>query len=512
MSDRWQRVGELFDRALTVPTADREAFVRASGEPDQTQHEVLSLLASHDEAGGFLDGTAPVDVLEPLAAGAVVGAYRIVRVLGQGGMGIVYEAEDVRLHRPVALKSLAPRLSSDARLRLRLRQEARAAAALSHPGIATVYALEEIDGQTYIASEYVEGHTLRAEIERGPLSTADALATARQIAAALAVAHERGIVHRDLKPENLLRTPDGRVKILDFGLAQFGAEARRLVSWTRLTEPGLVAGTPPYMSPEQLLGQPTDARTDVFSFGIVLYEMIAGRHAFGGSSLPSTIARILAGEPQPLPIDAHLPAGLWPLIARCLDKDASARFRTAADLVHELDALFAPRDLQPSTQHAAPSTQHPAPSTSSVWWWQFHQLAAALAYWCIVWPAWHVHDWLGSAGLPFFLVTLGSTIVAGNLRLHLWFSSRIYPEQLAAQQAEVATWIRWGDIVFAAVLLAGGLAIGRAHTGWAALLVAFAIGSLVACLVIEPATARAAFAADGADPHTPPMTPTQRRR
>jgi serine/threonine protein kinase len=425
-----------------------------------------------------------------------------VRILGEGGMGIVYEAEDVRLHRRVALKSLAPRLSSNERLRMRLWQEARAAAALSHPGIATVYALEEIDGQIYIASEYVEGHTLREELDRGPLPIALALSTARDIARALAAAHERGIVHRDMKPENLLRTAGGRIKILDFGLAQFEESARRLVSWTRLTEPGLVAGTPPYMAPEQLLGQATDARTDLFAFGIILYEMVAASHAFGGASLPSTIARILAGDPRPLPNREGVPEGLWPLIVKCLHKDPAQRFASAADLVTLLEALpMLPALSEPASKSSSRNDVTVTAGTdtqdSARWWWQFHQLAAAVLYWIMVWPAWHVHDWMGELGLPFFIVALGSIIVAGNLRLHLWFSSRIYPSELPTLRAQVATWIRWGDYLFAATLLTGGAIIGRGHAGWGPLLIAFAIGSIVAFLVIEPATERAAFGRGG---------------
>ncbi len=525
MSDRWHQIGELFDRALALPAAERAAWVRRSQEPADVQSEVLSLLEAHERAGGFLDRPAmehgpaetsaparesgPVPTLEPnpVPEGSLIGPYRIVRVIGQGGMGIVYEAEDTRLRRRVALKSLPTRLSGNERLRMRLRQEARAAAAMTHPSIATVYALEELDEGIFIASEYVEGVTLRAELERGPLPMDRAVTTARDIARALAAAHERGIVHRDLKPENVLRTTDGGVKLLDFGLAQFDATAQDLVSWTRLTEPGLVAGTPPYMAPEQLLGRPTDPRTDQFSLGVMLYEMTCGRHPFGGSSLPSVIARILAAEPE-LPADRlAVPDMLWALIDRCLRKDPAERFPSTFELTKALDALvddspasvrhrqartphstLSPQHPPHGTQHSSPSTQH-----SALWWWRFHQLAAALLYWFMLWPAWHVHRWIGGWGLLFFLLTLGSVIVAANLRLHLWFSSRIYPDELAGQRAEVGAWIRWADWAFAAALAAGGVSLGDSRAGWAVLLFAFAVGSVVAFLIIEPTTARAAF-------------------
>ena len=304
--DRWQRVSALFHRALALPPAEREAFVRASGEPTDIQDDVLGLLAAHDdESNGFLEPPAL------LTEGAEVGPYRVERILGRGGMGVVYLARDTRLHRPVALKALPPHLFRDDRMRARLKQEARAAAALSHPSIATIYALEEIGDQIFIASEFLEGRTLRREFESGPLSAARALDMARSIAAGLQHAHERGIVHRDLKPENIMVTVTGAVKILDFGLAQFEDP-----SVTRLTEAGVIAGTPPYMAPEQLLGKQTSARTDQFAFGVMLYEMLTGRHPFG-SSLPEILAKVLTAYPEkPATIDD----GLWSIINRMLEK------------------------------------------------------------------------------------------------------------------------------------------------------------------------------------------------
>ncbi|MDP2053149.1 MAG: serine/threonine-protein kinase, partial [Acidobacteriota bacterium] len=300
--ERWQRVGALFDRALAEPLPARTAFVRSSPEAADIQDEVLALLTSHDNDDGFLE---PAALLE---AGAMVGVYRIDRILGRGGMGVVYLAEDTRLHRRVALKALPPHLFRDDRMRSRLRHEARAAAALSHPSIATVYALEEIGDQPYIAAEYLEGRTLREELADGPLPTDRAIATARDIAQALVAAHDRGIVHRDLKPENIVRVATGSVKILDFGLAQFDVAAQDLASVTRLTDPGVMAGTPPYMAPEQLLGQPTGPATDQFAFGVLLYELLTGKHPFGSGPLPTTIARVLAANLEP---DPAIPAPVW---------------------------------------------------------------------------------------------------------------------------------------------------------------------------------------------------------
>ena len=275
-------------------------------------------------------------------------------------MGVVYLAQDTRLHRPVALKALPPHLFRDDRMRARLRQEARAAAALSHPAIATVYALEEIGDQIFIASEYLEGRTLREELGVGPAQRKPrALEIARAIAAALQAAHDRGIVHRDLKPENIILTGNGGVKMLDFGLAQFDVAAQDLASVTRLTDPGVIAGTPPYMAPEQLLGQPTSARTDQFAFGVLLYEMLTGRHPFGSGGLPTTIAKTLAAYPDKPEIDN----GLWSIINRTLEKNPDDRFPSTKDLVAALSGDFPDKPSSADT-HASPGTHRYPTGTS----------------------------------------------------------------------------------------------------------------------------------------------------
>src|SRR5688572_15875345 len=369
-SDRWQRVGALFDRALATPPAERQSLVRSSTEPPDIQDEVLDLLKSHDDSQGFLE---PPALLSP---GTQIGAYRIDRILGRGGMGVVYLAQDTRLHRAVALKALPPHLFRDDRMRARLRQEARAAAALSHPSIATVYALEEIGDQIFIASEYLEGRTLREEMRNGPVPVSRALDFARTIAAALQAAHDRGIVHRDLKPENIIVTAGGGVKILDFGLAQFDVAAQDLASATRLTDPGVIAGTPPYMAPEQLLGQPTSARTDQFAFGVLLYEMLTGRHPFGSGGLPTTIARTLAAYPDKPEIDGEL----WSIISRAIEKNPDDRFASTKDLVAALAGDFPGESSRPDKAHV-PGTP-PTPGGSAMMsWWSTHQLIVALAYW-----------------------------------------------------------------------------------------------------------------------------------
>ena len=480
-AERWQRVGALFERALATPPAGRLPLVRSSSEPADVQDEVLALLKSHDDSDGFLE---PPSLL---AAGAEVGAYRIDRILGRGGMGVVYLAHDTRLHRPVALKALPPHLFRDDRMRARLRQEARAAAALSHPSIATVFALEEVGDQIFIASEYLEGRTLREELAAGAMPVDRAVTIGQAVAAALQAAHERGIAHRDLKPENIILTPNG-VKVLDFGLAQFDVAAQDLASVTRLTDPGVMAGTPPYMAPEQLLGQPTSVRTDHFAFGVLLYEMLTGRHPFGTGPLPTTIARTLTTDPDP----ADMPPWLWQVIARALQKNPDDRFTTTREL---LDALSPPGTRSTPSTVRTVGTVRTAGTLGALGWWATHQLIVALAYWFMVWPAWHVHKWTGRYGVLTFLATLAIVTIGANTRLHLWFTARTYPGELAAQLANISRLVRAADIAFALIMIATGLAIADGHTGWGALFIAFGLGGALAFLVIEPATARAAFGA-----------------
>ena len=514
MSDRDDRIDRLYALAVEQPADAREAFIAAAAEDDDIKNEVRAVLAADDYAGDFLSGSARDVVEEPiLAPGTTLGQYRIERLLGRGGMGIVYEARDLRLDRRVALKSLAPDFERDERQRERLEREARAAAALAHPGIATVYALEEFDHHLYIASEYLDGDTLRVEMSQGALDPARVVDIGIQLAHALEAAHERHVVHRDLKPENVIRLPSGALKVLDFGLAQI-VDPTELMSKTRtaarqrLTREGLIAGTPPYMSPEQLRGRATDFRTDHFSLGVLLYEAATGRHPFGGSSLDSVIAQILTVPPEIPDVPNEMPAALWTVIERSLRKDPAQRFASTKELAAALEAARADVGRASSSALAAASTSTPAAAVSAAGetliageqseraplkWWRFHQMAAALAYWTMVWPAWIVHNALGRAGLAFFFALLASIVVAGNLRLHLWFSSRVYPEDLAARLADVSRWIRGADIAFAALLIVGGIALPETRAGWAAVLISFGIGAALAAFIIEPATERAAL-------------------
>ena len=276
--------------------------------------------------------------------------YRIEEEIGRGGMGVVFRATDTRLGRPVAIKMLPAEATADADRSRRFTQEARSASALNHPHIVTIYDIEEADGSTFIAMELVDGTPLDRVLAAGLLPVAVALEYGVQIASALEAAHASGIVHRDIKPANIMITRDGRAKVLDFGLAKLFERAPGLETVTALaTQPGLVMGTPTYMSPEQAEGRPVDARSDVFSLGAVLYEMLAGRRPFGGSSDAAIITAILRDEPQPIRrVRADVPASIEPILQRALAKDPGARYSGAAafrvDLAAAQAALTRPVD------------------------------------------------------------------------------------------------------------------------------------------------------------------------
>ena len=279
-----------------------------------------------------------------LSSGTKLGPYEIQSLLGAGGMGEVYRARDARLDRTVAIKVLPASFSADRDRMQRFEQEARAAAALNHPNILSIFDIGDEHGSPYVVSELLEGETLRERLRSGALSSRKAIDYGLQVARGLAAAHEKGIVHRDLKPENLFVTSDGRVKILDFGLAKLtrpeevsGADAPTVHA---VTEPGLIMGTAGYMSPEQVRGQVADPRSDIFAFGAILYEMIAGKRAFYGETSADTMSAILKEETPELSETArNVPAGLQRIVRHCLEKNPSQRFHSAGDLAFDLESL-----------------------------------------------------------------------------------------------------------------------------------------------------------------------------
>jgi serine/threonine protein kinase/tetratricopeptide (TPR) repeat protein len=279
-----------------------------------------------------------------IPSGTKLGRYEIRSQLGAGGMGEVYLTEDTQLGRRVAIKLLSPELVADERANKRLVKEARAAATLDHPNICSIYEVGEADGRSFIAMQYIEGETLDSKLKRKPLELKESLTIASQVADALAEAHSHGIIHRDIKPGNIMITSRGQAKVMDFGLARVIAGAAESEAETRslLTTPGTIMGTMPYMSPEQLRGETLDARSDIFSFGVLLYEMLAGRQPFACASAAATISAILTQEPPALTSSrAHVSEELQRVVGKCLEKDRERRYRTMRD-VHD-DLLIASR-------------------------------------------------------------------------------------------------------------------------------------------------------------------------
>ncbi|MGH9368157.1 MAG: protein kinase domain-containing protein, partial [Thermoanaerobaculia bacterium] len=278
-----------------------------------------------------------------LTAGTRLGPYEILAPIGAGGMGEVYRARDERLRRDVAVKVLPASFSQDADRLRRFEQEAQAAGGLNHPNITAVHDLGTHDGAPYIVTELLEGETLRSRLSGGALAARKAIDYGVQVARGLAAAHEKGIVHRDLKPENLFVTKDGRVKILDFGLAKLKPEkedGQTDLQTVSATEPGVVLGTMGYMSPEQVRGKPADRRSDLFSFGAILYEMLSGQRAFRGETAADTITAILTKEPPDLSqTNKEIRPGLERIVRHCLEKNPEERFESARDLAFDLEAL-----------------------------------------------------------------------------------------------------------------------------------------------------------------------------
>jgi Tol biopolymer transport system component len=304
--------------------------------------------------------------------GRKLGNYDILDKLGEGGMGQVWRAKDARLNRSVAVKVLPPDVAGDTVRRERFEQEARALGALNHPNIVAVYDIGQSDGQAYIVSELVEGESLRAAIERGPITGRKLLDIATQTADGIAAAHALGIVHRDLKPENIMLSRDGRVKVLDFGLAKQNAPITTEETATiALSSPGMVLGTVGYMSPEQVRGEPVDARSDIFSFGCVLYEMASGKQPFAGKSAADVMSAVLREDPPDLA--TSVPATLGAILHRCLEKDPARRFQSAADLAFALRSIGHLTASQPEIAPAAPA-RHPRHR------WLFVALAAAAGF------------------------------------------------------------------------------------------------------------------------------------
>ena len=351
--ERWQQAKEIFKSALDLEPSERASFLSEVCSGDESmRREVESLLASLDQGESFLETPAfkiapdddrnfPVE----LEAGRELGSYEILNRIGEGGMGEVYLGRDINLGRYVALKVLPAGFTNDEERLRRFEQEARAASALNHPNILTIHEIRKADSIHFIATEFIDGVTLREHMAKRALKPGEALDVAAQIASALVAAHTAGVVHRDIKPENVMRRRDGIIKVLDFGLAKLTtnlagtveseAPTKELVK----TNPGVVMGSVKYMSPEQARGNEVDARTDIWSLGVVLFEMLTGHVPFDGETSSHVIVSILESEPPPLARYVKVPAELERIVGKALRKDREERYQTASDLALDLKSL-----------------------------------------------------------------------------------------------------------------------------------------------------------------------------
>lgn len=486
--EQWARVRTVFHELVDLAPTERPPLLHelAAAEPE-IHAEVTSLLAAHDQPSAFtlaLEAPSATAEVPPEWLGRRIGAYRVEQVLGRGGMGVAYLARDERLGRHVTIKAVSPGLRDADTRRVRLEREAQAAAMLSHPGIAAVYALEQVDGQAFIVSEYVPGKTLREVLAEGPLPLDRALHVLRQLARGLEAAHERGIVHRDLKPENIIVRDDGVVKVLDFGLAVIQVDGDQpTVQVPRLTASGIVVGTPAYMAPEQLAGHAVDARSDLYAFGVVAFEAVTGQHPFAERS----------GSPHAAFDREPWGPQLRGIVERCLEAMPNRRFDSAREVAEALDQLDGPPRAAATTQPEARHSGAVAASSEALWWWQAHQAVVSGLYVLAVGLGWNARTWLGTWANPAFLVAVVIASVGVSYRCHLWFVSVFHVNELGDARRSAGSWLKGVDVLLALALGVASATLARGHEVRAAVMAAVAVSTLVAAWRIEPLTALAAF-------------------
>ena len=347
------------DECLQGKSPDVDEFVR---QYPRCQAQLKSRLQDLEEIDSLFDSLVRADESEfaatvtgPVLTDRKIGSFEIVELIGRGGMGVVYLARDTKLKRSVAIKSMPAEMQADTTARTRFRREAELLASLNHPNIAAIYDIVEQDKSGgYLILEYVPGETLAQRIAREPLKLEEVLSIAQQVAEAVSAAHDRGVIHRDLKPGNIKITPEGKVKVLDFGLAKVSSTKEQSAD-TAVTQPGRIMGTPAYMSPEQARGKPTDHRTDIWSFGCILYEMLSGKVPFEGETATDILARILEREPEWDALPPATPTSIRTLLRRCLEKDPRRRLRDIGDAGIEIKELLAPPATATVTGPAAPA-------------------------------------------------------------------------------------------------------------------------------------------------------------
>jgi eukaryotic-like serine/threonine-protein kinase len=404
----WKRIDELLDAALDLPPAEREKFLAAEcGNDDKLRDEVLSLLKAQERAGTFMAGSAmrvaakhlaqaTASTNKTLTVGQEIGTYKIQSLLGSGGMGEVYLALDTKLNRKVALKILPPQFVVDIERISRFEREARVLSSLNHPNLITIYEVAHLDGRHLIAMEFVDGKTLR-ELSGGKLKLKEVLSIASQVAEALVAAHQAGVIHRDIKPDNIMVRADGYVKVLDFGLAKPSDLPTTGPEIAVETQAGVVMGTLAYMSPEQATGEPLDQRADIWSLGVVLYELVTGAAPFREEMRVATINAILNTDPDSVRhSNPNLPAELDHIVAKALEKDRELRYQTASDFRADLRRLL--RTMDSSVSGPTKRTIVAAPQAKS------HRvlygmlalallIAASVVAWRVLKTSSHAPDW-----------------------------------------------------------------------------------------------------------------------
>ena len=379
----WKQVDALLEQALELPPEKRERFVtECCNGNEELRAEVISLVRAQSQASGFMERSAmkvaaqvlaedPNLKTNPSLVGQEIGTYRIESLLGAGGMGEVYLARETKLNRAVALKILPTQFVADAERVSRFEREARALSALNHPNLITIYEVGELNGTHFIAMEFVEGRTLRTLMD-GHLKLRDILSIVSQVAEALAAAHQSGIIHRDIKPDNIMMRNDGYVKVLDFGLAKL-AETQLPGDNPELahTQAGATMGTLAYMSPEQVTGETSDHRTDIWSLGVVFYELLTNQKPFRGPNRQATVNAILSSEPNSATeTDPAFPSELDLILEKVLEKDRDLRYQTASDLRADIRRLLRAIDSSPSTSRQRSITRRViSPVSQRRWIW-----------------------------------------------------------------------------------------------------------------------------------------------